>query len=101
MKALRGICLSFLMIIFLTFGVTYAQNPAENSFYEGLEYAVQGKFSKAKEEFEKALKVDLYYEPAKFYLKVITDINEQKIKRETAIHLFKGISYTTKGQYDQ
>jgi tetratricopeptide (TPR) repeat protein len=101
MKALRGISLSIFMVLFLTVGVTYAQNPAEESCNKGVEYAVQGKFLKAKEEFEKALQVDLFYEPAKFYLKAIEDVIEQKIKRETAIYLFKGISCTTKGQYDQ
>ncbi|MCZ6701547.1 MAG: tetratricopeptide repeat protein [Ignavibacteria bacterium] len=101
MKALRGIGLSILMLLFLTVGVTYTQNPAEESFNKGMEYAVQGKFPKAKEEFEKALKVDPFNGPAKFYLKTIKDVIEQKIKSQTAIHLFKGISYIAKGQYNQ
>ena len=89
------------MVLFLTFGVTYAQKPAEESYDKGVEYAVQGKFSKAKEEFEKALKVDPFLRPAELSLKSIKVVIEKKIKRETAIHLFKGDSYGNKGQYDQ
>jgi len=101
MKALRRITLSILMLLLLAVGVTYAQSLAEEIYNKGVEYAGQGKFPNAKEEFEKALKVDPFYEPAKFYLKAIKDVIEQKIKRETAIHLFKGISYTANGQYNQ
>jgi len=81
MKVLRGISLSILMILFLTFGVTYAQRPAEKSYDKGVEYAVQRNFPKAKEEFEKALKVDPFYGPAELSLKTIKDVIEQKIKR--------------------
>jgi Tfp pilus assembly protein PilF len=46
-----------------------------------VEYAVQGKFQKAKEEFEKALKDDPFCDPANFYLNVIKDINDKKKKK--------------------
>jgi tetratricopeptide (TPR) repeat protein len=101
MKSLEAISLLIFMVIFLTADVTYAQSSAEESYNKGVEYAVQGKFPKAKEEFEKALMVDPLCEPANFYLKVIKDINDKKIKRESAVHFFKGVSNTTKGQYDQ
>ena len=74
MKGLRAIILSILMVLLLTNGVTYAQIFAEENYNKGMEYAVQGKFPKAKEEFEKALKFDRFYEPTKFYLKVINNV---------------------------
>jgi len=75
--------------------------PTEESYYKGVEYAVQGKFLEAKEEFEKVLKVDPFYESAEHSLKIIKDVIEQKIKRETVIYLFKGASYFNKHQFDQ
>ena len=101
MKVLRRISFSILMILFLTVGVTYAQSLAEESYDKGVEYAVQGEFQKAKEEFEKALQVGPSFDPAEYSLKIIKDVIEQKIKREAAIHLFKGTSYANKGEYDQ
>ena len=101
MKVLRGIRFSILIVLLLTVGVTYAQSPAEESYNKGVEYAVQGEFPEAKEEFEKALKVDPFYTAAELSLKVSKDVIEQKIKRETAIHFFKGVSYSNEGQYDQ
>ncbi len=92
---------SILIILFLVCRVTYAQGSAKEYYYKGVEYAVQGKFQEANEEFEKALKVDPFYGSAENSLKVIKDVIEQKIKRETAIHLFKGTSYANKGQFDQ
>ena len=101
MKVLREMCLSILIAVFLICGATYAQNPVEESYNKGLEHAIQGKFRKAKEEFENALKIEPFYSPAEYNLETIKDVIEQKIKTETAIHLFKGASYDDKGQYDQ
>ncbi len=99
MKVLREMCLSVLIAVFLISGATSAQNPAEESYDKGLEHAIQGKFRKAKEEFEKALKIDPFYSPAEYNLETIKDVIEQKIKTEAAIHLFKGAFYDDKGQY--
>ena len=99
MKLLRRIGLSVLIILFLAVGLCYAQNTAKQIYAKGVEYATQGKLEEAKEEFEKALKVDPFYESAKSTLKVIEDVNNQKIKINTAIMYFKGISYAVKGQW--
>ena len=101
MNFLRAVMCVFCMFLYLTGGVTYAQSSAKESYDKGVEYTIQGKFKKAKEEFEKALKVDQFYSPAKLSLETIKDVIEQKIKRETAIHLFKGISHGNKGQLDR
>jgi len=101
MKALRKIGLLALIISFLTINLCYGQNSAEQTWTKGVEYAAQGKFKEAKGEFEKALEVDPYYDPAKRALKVIEDVIDQKIKSKTAIHLFKGQSYREKAQWDE
>ena len=98
MKVLREICLSILIAFFLISGVTYAQSPATKSYYrKGVEYGAQGKFTKAKVEFKKALKIDPFYRPAISSLETIKDVLAQKIKKETAIYTFKGFSYGHKG----
>ena len=90
MKVLRQMCLSFLVALFLISGVTYARSPAVGSYEKGVAHAIQGEFTKAKEAFEKALTIDPAYGPAAASLEVMKDVIEQKIKTETAIHLFKG-----------
>jgi tetratricopeptide (TPR) repeat protein len=100
MKILRETRLSIIIALLLISGVTYAQRPAEESYGKGVVYAIQGEFNKAKEEFEKALRIDSLFNPAWLSLEIIEDVIEQKIKNETAIHFFKGISYANNGQHD-
>jgi tetratricopeptide (TPR) repeat protein len=101
MKVFREIFLSILIgLSILISGVTCTQRPAKESYSRGVEHAIQGKFRKAKEEFEKALKIDPFYSPAKHSLAIIKDAIEQKIKTETAIHLFKGVYSANKGDND-
>jgi tetratricopeptide (TPR) repeat protein len=101
MKVLIRIGLSVLMILFLSIGLCYAQNVAVQSTTKGVDYAAQGKFKEANEEFARALKVDPSFGPAKRASKVMKDVSDQKIESQTAVHYFKGISYAIKGQYDQ
>ena len=89
-----------IILSFLTINLCYGQNNAKQIWAKGVEYAAQGKFKEAKGEFEKALKVDPLYGSAKRALKVIEDVVDQKIKSKTALHLFKGISYSNKEQWD-
>jgi len=51
MKVLIKIGLSVLMILFLSIGLCYAQNVAGQSTTKGVDYAAQGKFKEANEEF--------------------------------------------------
>lgn len=100
MKALRRVIVKVLILLFILIGLCYAQSTAEQCFNNGVEYAAQGKFDEAKAEFEKALNIDPFYETVKVVLKVIEDIIHQKLKSEIAIHLFAGIAYRLKGQWD-
>jgi len=101
MKIQRIIYSAFLIVLFLTFGLVFAQGVNGSNYNKGVEYAAQGKFKEAREEFEKALKVDSYYGSAKRALKVIEDVTEKKLKSKTVIHIFKGITYTIKGQAEE
>ena len=101
MKVLMRIGTSVLIVLFLSVGLCHAQSIADQSFIKGVEYASQGKFEEAKEEFEKALKVETFYGRAKVALKVIEDVIDQKIKRQIAIYFFRGVAYGIKGQYSE
>ena len=98
MKAPSRISISVLLAMFLAAGLCYGQNTAEQIYIKAVEYAAEGKFKVAKEEFEKALKMDPLSRSAKEGLKFIEDVNEGKIQTDTAIHFFKGTAYVMKGQ---
>ncbi|RLA26066.1 MAG: hypothetical protein DRQ62_00730 [Gammaproteobacteria bacterium] len=102
MKTLGKEYLSIIVVLFLIISeACYALNLARESYIEGVEYASQGKFIKAKEEFEKTLLIDPLFLPAKYRLNIIKDIIEQKIAAKAAMYLFTGISYDNKGQANQ
>ena len=73
-----------LMVLFLMVDLGFGQNNAWQIWTKGVEHAAQGNFSEAKVEFEKALKVDPHNGPAKRALKLIEDVDQQKIKTKTA-----------------
>jgi tetratricopeptide (TPR) repeat protein len=101
MKILRRIGVSVLVIYSLMVGLSNGQSIPEQSLSKGLDYAVKGKYINAKVEFEKALKVDPFYQPAKKALKVIGDVINRKIEGKAVTHFFKGVVFGNTGQYDQ
>lgn len=101
MKMINIMFLSIILAVFLMSGAAYAKSHARVSYNEGVKYAIQGEFSKAKEEFENALKIDRFYRQAGQSLEAVKDVIKQKVKVKTAIYLFKGISNANKGQYKQ
>ena len=52
-------------------------------------------------EFERILKVDPLNDRAKLSLKIIEEVNDKKIEKQSAIHLFKGATYANKGLWDE
>jgi tetratricopeptide (TPR) repeat protein len=98
MKAPRKTSVSAVMLLFLGIGLCYAQDPAKQISDKGLEYGAEGKFTEAREEFERALKIDAFYEPARRSLKIIEAVIDREIKVETAFHLFRGAVYQNRGQ---
>jgi tetratricopeptide (TPR) repeat protein len=101
MKVFKATCILILIVLFFSSWVSYAQSPTKESYDKGVEYAIQGKFNEAKNEFEKALKADVYNKTAEDSLKTMKDVIAQKTEREAAIHLFKGVSFADKVKYDQ
>jgi tetratricopeptide (TPR) repeat protein len=99
MEALKRIGVSVLVVLFLTGGISYGQSTVEEIYNKGMEYATEGKFKEAKEEFEKALRLDSFCVPAEESLQRVEDIISQKIKRRTGIYLFKGVVYRNRGYF--
>lgn len=99
MKVLRKSVVG-LICLFLAVGASCAQ-IVEECYDKGIRYAAQGRFNEAEKEFKKALEIDQFYIPAKECLKVIEDVLEKKIKKEAAIHLFKGVLYYLKRMFDK
>lgn len=85
-----------LVVLFLVFTRACAQS-VEEYCAKGVEYGAQGKLKEAEKEFRKALEVNQLYSSAKESLKLISDVLEKRVEKETAIHLFKGIIYDSKG----
>ncbi len=101
MKALRGRNLFAIIIFFLIICGCSDGNSIEGNYDKGIEYASQGKFNKAKKEFEKILKTDQSNIPALESIKVIEDVISKKMKSDAAIHFFKGVDSSNKGQVDE
>jgi tetratricopeptide (TPR) repeat protein/DNA-directed RNA polymerase subunit RPC12/RpoP len=78
----------------------YFQGKEEEYYVKGIEYGIQGKYDIAQVEFEKALKIDSLFSPAREGLKIVEDVFKQKIIKDVAILMFKGIDYGNKGNWD-
>lgn len=100
MKMLR-IIIPIAIILYLAGGFTYSQSPAKDSYKKGIDYCIKGEFEKAKSEFKKASKDDSLNTSSQLNLKTINDIQKKKIKKETGIHIFKGIQSDDLGKYTQ
>ena len=74
MKVFNRIVISGIIALLLTIGLCYAQSDKAQHSRQAVDYAAQGKFKEAKEEFEKSLKIDPFFGPAKRALKVIEDL---------------------------
>ena len=101
MKALSRISISVLIAFLLAVGLSYGQHPAEQFRAKGVEYATEGKFKEAREEFEKTLKIDPSYSSARRYLEIIEDVREGKIQSDTAIRFFEGVTFALKDQWSE
>jgi tetratricopeptide (TPR) repeat protein len=100
MKFIKEIGLSVLIILFVAVSLSHGQSAAKRHLIYGVDYAAQGKFKKATEEFEKISRVDVFAPSAADSLKVIEDATDKKIESKTVIHFFKGAAYVLKGQLD-
>ena len=101
MKALRGRNLFGIIILFLIIGGCSDGNSIEGNYDKGIEYAAQGKFSDAKKEFEKLLRSDQSHIAARESLRVIGEVRANKLKKDAAIHFFKGVDFSNKEQVEE
>ncbi len=69
--------------------------------FAALLYGIKGQFKEAQEEINKVLKSDPLYTSAETILKVTEDAMEQKVKRESSLHLFKGMAFGDMGLRDE
>lgn len=97
----RRICIYAIITLFSIGGISYAKSPSSDTYNKGMEYAVEGNFDKAINEFDKALIMAPYLEPLNLSIKTINEVKENKLKRESAILFFKGALYASQGQYLQ
>ena len=86
MKVSVKICVSILMILFLAVTLSYGQSAAKKHLTKGVDYAAQGRFEEAKEEFGKVSKADPLYPSIEEYLKIIEDVIDKKIESKEVIH---------------
>ena len=78
----------------LSVNITFAQTLNWRYYYNNvLEFAIQGKFLEAKEQYEIAIRHTPYIEALKDNLEAIDDALSNKINEQTAIYFFKGIYY--------
>jgi tetratricopeptide (TPR) repeat protein len=72
---------------------SYAQQSPGAGHLHAVDLASQGKFPEAKKIFQDILAGDPAHERSLHCLNILEDLEKQKIKKETAVHLFKGLSY--------
>ena len=80
---------------------TLKTHTAKQISTKAAEYSAQKKYEEAKKEFEKALMANPYLTYADEGLKLIEDVNQEKIKTDTAIHFYKGLAYYIKRHWDE
>lgn len=77
----------------LTFSSVNGQNDIRAVYDLGVNYGTLGMFDSAKVAFEKALKIDYIYTPAKLNLIIVNEIFSKQIKAEAAKLYFQGIVF--------
>lgn len=98
MKASKKIYVFIFIGIILTSILSCGKVTKEEHYKKGVEYGVEGEFGSAKLEFEKALELDSLLTYARVGLKIVEDVFDEKINKQTAIHLFKGKDFRNKGE---
>ena len=82
-------------VILLTLGFSYAQTLDIQLYEKGIEYAARGEFNKAKIDITNSQKI-CKTENRKIALQIIEDVRSNKITKETAVYMFKGINFLVK-----
>jgi tetratricopeptide (TPR) repeat protein len=80
--------------------VTHAQ-PLTPTYLTAVDLAAQSKFSEAKKIFQEIIAAEPPHEQAGHCLNILEDLERQKIKSRTAVHLFKGLSYFYQDKFSE
>jgi tetratricopeptide (TPR) repeat protein len=82
----------FLLLAAFPLAIFAQQFPGAGHLH-AVDLASQGKFPEAKKIFQEILTADPAHERSLHCLNILEDLEKQKIKSQTAVHLFKGLSY--------
>jgi tetratricopeptide (TPR) repeat protein len=88
-----------IVAMFLMMSLAYAEDPVAD-YDLGVQLAAQGKFAEARAAFNAALASDPQNLPVGNCLGVLNDLQSQRIKEQTAIHLFLAFGYFNRFQVD-
>ena len=66
---------------------------------KALELGIQGNFKEARKTLEEALRDNPFYPPALVALETLKDVEAQKIKPQTAVHIFRAMTHGNKSQW--
>ncbi len=100
MKIITTIGLAFFMALSVLPPAIFAHQVTE-IYLTGVDLAAQGKFSEAKKIFQEITATDPLYERPKRCLKILADLESQKINHQTAGHLFKGLTYFYQDRFQE
>lgn len=79
-----------------------AEEEIPLTFYKrGIEYASQGRFREAEEQFNRVLGIYKFDVVSSDCLAMLEDVREGIIDKDYAIHLFKGEDYNINGEYQK
>lgn len=92
--------LLFPIVFLLALTGCHVKGTADQRYNLGVGHAIDGKFEKAQDEFQKALTLDSSYQPAKESLKVIDDVIGKKLNDEAVIYFFKAVAYSNERKFD-
>ena len=77
------------------------KGTADQRYNLGIGRAIEGNFEEAKDEFQKALKLDNSNQPAKESLILIEDALSKKLKNDAIVYFFKGIQYSNERKFNE
>jgi len=77
------------------------KGTADQRYNLGISYAIKGEFENAKDEFQKALKLDPSYQPARESLNVVDLAIDKQLNSEAAIYFFKAVSYLNERKFSE
>jgi tetratricopeptide (TPR) repeat protein len=76
----------------------FAQESSSALYRNGIEYACEGKFQEAEEQFRKSLSLDKTDSTSLSSLNLLKDFKNGEINQEYAVSFFRGLGHMYKGE---